>query len=326
MPFDRIPVIDLADIKSSDTNLRHALAKQVRNACINVGFFYVKNHGISEDVISETVNMSAQFFNLPSESKMKVDNKQTTNFKGYAPLRDRNKNGKRSGRLHEAFQFGWEVIEKETEEVRGEEMDGVMTGANIWPTDVPNFREAMLRYYHAGVQLGKLLLPIFALALELPEDYFADKTRNSAAMMSILHYPPQTGDDIDDPFIGIGSHTDFECFTILWQQPGLQALQVLNSDDKWIDVPPREGTLVINIGDQLARWTNDVFKSTVHRALNYKGVRRYSIPLFFGTDYNVKLEPIPTCVSSTRPPKYDVVTAGEHVKSKLQALYGKKSQ
>jgi len=124
--------------------------------------------------------------------------------------------------------------------------------------------------------------------------------------------------------IGIGAHTDWECFTILWQEPGIQALQVLNSQKQWINAPPIEGTLVINLGDQFARWTNDVFKSTVHRAINRSGQRRYSIPLFFGTDYTVRLEPIPSCVSEDRPPRYEVITAGEYVKSRLDATYGGK--
>jgi isopenicillin N synthase-like dioxygenase len=108
--------------------------------------------------------------------------------------------------------------------------------------------------------------------------------------MRLLHYPPQYG-EVDDRVIGIGAHTDWECFTILWQQPDIQALQVLSPQDKkWIGAPPVEGTLVINLGDQFARWTNDIFQSNVHRAINRSGVERYSIPLFFGTDYDVALE------------------------------------
>jgi len=139
--------------------------------------------------------------------------------------------------------------------------------------------------------------------------------------MRALHYPPQTG-PIDKQVIGIGAHTDFECFTILWQQPGIQALQVRNTRDEWVDAPPIPGTLVINLGDQFARWTNDIFKSTVHRAANRSGARRYSIPLFFGTDYGVPLEPIASCVSVERPPRYEVMTAGDYVKTRLQATYG----
>ncbi|KAF8627376.1 hypothetical protein AX17_006191 [Amanita inopinata Kibby_2008] len=280
--FDKIPVIDLANIKCSDASLRNDLAKQVRDACINVGFFFVKNHGIPEDVIDGAIDMAKRFYSLPLEAKMKIENKKTANFKGYAPLLSGNNNPNNDGDLHEGFQFGWEELFDSV--TRTEDIDGAMSGANVWPTEIPNFREAVLRYYHAAVQLGKSLFPIFALALELPEDFFEDKAHPifcsdyGSSSLSSSNWP------------GGQSNNSWECFTILWQEPGIQALQVLNTENQWINAPPIEGTLVINLGDQFARWTNDVFKSTVHRAINRSGIRRYSAPLFFGTDYNVKLE------------------------------------
>jgi len=194
-----------------------------------------------------------------------------------------------------------------------------MTGQNVWPEGLPGFRSSVLAYYHAVIRLGQALFPLFALALDLPESFFDDKTTKPAAIMRLLHYPPQPAKPLDR-VLGIGAHTDYECFTILWQDE-VGALQVMNTAGKWIDAVPIEGTLVLNLGDQFARWTNDVFKSTVHRAINKSGRERYSIPLFFGTDYNVKLEPLPSCVSEDNPPKYEVITAGDYVKSRLEATY-----
>ncbi|ETW82213.1 hypothetical protein HETIRDRAFT_475686 [Heterobasidion irregulare TC 32-1] len=318
--FSNIPVIDLENV--SDPAIRAALADQVRDACVNVGFFYVKNHGISEQTIQGALSSMKAFFSLPTEIKMELDITKTPNFKGYTAVLSSNNDPYNNGDMHEGFEFGWEALDasKAANDPKRAK-DGVMAGANVWPKEMPGFREAVLEYYHAAVQLGKALFPLFALALNLEANFFDDKTENAAAIMRVLHYPPQTG-PVDDRVIGIGAHTDFECFTILWQEPEIQALQVLNTDQKWIDATPIPGTLVINIGDQLARWTNDVFKSTVHRAINRSGIRRYSIPLFFGTDYDVQLEPIPSCVSDDRPPRYDVVTAGEYVKERLKAAYG----
>ncbi|KAJ7599888.1 hypothetical protein C8J56DRAFT_909046 [Mycena floridula] len=318
--FKNIPIIDLAAL-SEETGpaARLVLANQIRDACINVGFFYVKNHGISEATIQETLSMSKEFFSLPLESKMAIENKTTPNFMGYSPLLSGNNDPNNNGDLQEGFEFGWEDLR--SSQSSSSNADSVMAGRNVWPEELPDFRSAALQYYHAAVNLGKRLFPLFALALDLPEDFFDDKTQHSAALMRLLHYPPQTG-PVDDRVIGIGAHTDWECFTILWQEPDIQALQVLNAQKEWINAPPIPGTLVINLGDQFARWTNDIFKSTVHRAINRSGIRRYSIPLFFGTDYNVKLEPIPGCVSPERPLKYEVITAGEYVKSRLAATYG----
>ncbi|KAI0770719.1 Clavaminate synthase-like protein [Fomes fomentarius] len=320
--FKHIPIIDLKDVESTDPEVRKALGEKVRDVCINVGFLYVKNHGIPEETTNKALAASKDFFSLPLEKKMELDITKAANFKGYNPVLSSNNDPANRGDLHEGFEFGWEELDaRATDEKRAN--DGAMAGANVWPSpsDVLGFRESVLGYYHAAVNLGRKLFPLFALALDLPENYFDDKTKNAAAIMRVLHYPPQMG-PVDDRVIGIGAHTDFECFTILWQEPGIQALQVLNKQNQWIDAPPIPGTLVVNLGDQFARWTNDVFKSTVHRAINRSGVRRYSIPLFFGTDYDVKLEPIPSCVSPERPPKYEVVTAGDYVKERLKATYG----
>ncbi|KAI8986155.1 Clavaminate synthase-like protein [Trametes punicea] len=341
--FKDIPIIDLKEIDKPGPTIRKALADAVRDACMNVGFLYVKNHGISEDIIERAFAASKEFFSLPLEKKMELDIRKAANFKGYNPILSSNNDPLNRGDLHEGFEFGWEEVDTPYYNKK-RAVDGVMTGANVWPSELPGFRESVLSYYHAAVNLGRKLFPLFALALDLPENFFDDKTKNAAAIMRVLHYPPQTG-PMDDRVIGIGAHTDadfnnllrsFEvcraplsrprnilhCFTILWQQPEIQALQVLNKQKQWIDAPPIPGTLVVNLGDQFARWTNDIFKSTVHRAINRSGVRRYSMPLFFGTDYDVKLEPIPSCVSPMRPPKYDIVTAGEYVKERLTATYG----
>jgi len=318
--FKHIPIIDLENITESDITRRRALADAMRDACINVGFLYVKNHGISDAVIDNALAASKRFFSLPTEQKAEIDIRKSMNYKGYTALLSSNNDPDNAGDMHEGFEFGWEEMQaKEFDEKRAN--DGAMAGANVWPRDVPGFREDVLTYYHAAVDLGKKLFPLFALALNLPENFFDDKTKNSAAIMRVLHYPPQSG-PVDDRVIGIGAHTDFECFTILWQEPEIQALQVLNTQKQWIDAPPIPGTLVVNLGDQFARWTNDIFKSTVHRAINRTGVRRYSIPLFFGTDYDVKLEPIPSCVSPEMPAKYEVVTAGDYVQQRLKAAYG----
>ncbi|KAJ7109085.1 hypothetical protein C8R43DRAFT_1043317 [Mycena crocata] len=309
--FEQIPVIDFSDAASKDHAKRRALADRIRDACINVGFFYVKNHPIPEETIAAAISAAGEFFALPTSVKLVLDIHKSASFKGYTALLGENTNPEGRGDLHEGFDIGWE------------EGDSPMSGENVWPSDadMPTFRDRVLAYYQVAVQFGQMLFPLFALALDLPENFFDDKTTKPAAIMRLLHYPPQKpAVDDDGRIIGIGAHTDYECFTILWQDSA-GGLQVQNADGKWIDAVPIQGTFVINLGDQFARWTNDVFKSTVHRVTNRSGVERYSIPLFFGTDYDVRLEPLPSCVSPDLPAKYEVVTAGEYVKQRLEETY-----
>ncbi|KAG2054166.1 Clavaminate synthase-like protein [Suillus hirtellus] len=320
--FESIPIIDLEDAFSEDEARRRALAQQIRMACIDVGFFYVKNHGIAQHCLDEVFRVNKEYYSLPTEEKMKLHHKTVPNFKGYSPLLEANIQPGNKGDLHEGFRIGWEE-KYEDPAVENASRDGVMAGANVWPDTPKDFRTACMDYYHGALTVGKKLFCLFALALDLPETYFNDKTVYSAATMRTLHYPPQP-DAPDDKILGIGAHTDFVCFTILWQQMGLEALQVLNSREQWINVPPLAGTLVINLGDQFARWTNDIFKSTVHRAMNKNIVDRYSIALFFGTDYEVNIEPIYTCVTAEKPATYPAITAGEYVKQRLKAMYNNK--
>ncbi|CAL1713622.1 unnamed protein product [Somion occarium] len=290
--FEQIPIIDLQNMFSTDPS----------------------NHSIPTECIEKAVAAAKRFFSLPIADKSALDIHKSPNFKGYTALLGENTNPENRGDLHEGFDIGWEEMSGSS---RSD--DGAMTGDNVWPEKLPGFREAVLDYYHAAVRFSRALFPLFALALDLPEDFFDDKITKPAAIMRLLYYPPQSG-EVDDRIEGIGAHTDYECFTILWQDE-IPALQVLNNDGKWINAVPIPGTLVVNLGDQFARWTNDVFKSTVHRAVNRGGVERYSIPLFFGTDYDVKLEALPSCVSEDMPAKYEVVTAGDYVKSRLEATY-----
>ncbi|KZO96847.1 2OG-Fe-II oxygenase [Calocera viscosa TUFC12733] len=300
--FKAIPIIDLAE---EDRTL---LAEKIREACLNVGFFYLKNHNIPSSTITSALSSAHQFFGLPLSKKTALDIHLSPSFKGYTALLGENTDPANRGDLHEGFDLG---SEQEQGEMRG----------NVWPdaASLPGFRERVMEYYDSVLGLGRRLFPLFALSLSLPEHFFDNKIQHPAAIMRLLHYPPQTG-PADDRVLGIGAHTDYECFTLLYQD-SVPALQVLNAAGQWISAPPVEGTFVCNLGDQFARWTNDVYVSTVHRAINRSGRERYSIPFFFGTDYDVKLEALPSCVSDDRPPRYEVVTAGEYVKGRLEETY-----
>ncbi|KAE9396277.1 Clavaminate synthase-like protein [Gymnopus androsaceus JB14] len=307
--FEEIPVIDITDISSRDPARRRALADKIRDACVNI-----MNHGIPEDVITNAVEAGKTFFALPSESKMDLDIHKSKNFKGYTALLGENTDPNGKGDLHEGFDIGYEDPSGSS----SERDDGAMSGTNVWP-DLTGFKEPVLSYYHSVVQLGLKLFPIFALALDLPENFFDDKTTKPAAIMRLLHYPPQSPTSLDNESIGIGAHTDAS--QSFCNKTTVSALQVQNMQGKWINAVPIPGTFVLNIGDQLARWTNDVFKSTIHRAINTSGKERYSIPLFFGVDYDVLLEPLPSCVSPEMPAKYEVISAGDYVKSRLEETY-----
>ncbi|CAE6470728.1 unnamed protein product [Rhizoctonia solani] len=302
-PFESIPVIDISGL-SGDADSKAQVANAIREACIHVGFFYVKNHGVDETVIASTVEAAHRFYDLPLEEKMKLEFRKNHNLKGYYPPDQR-------GRIHESF------------EIRPEDDSPPDNSSelHLWPPEdvMPGFREVALKYYEAVNGLGLKLFQALALALNMPEDFFADKVNSAAADMHLVYYPSRS-EAVDNREPGIGAHTDFQCFTILWQGE-IPALQVKNASGQWIGAQPIPGTFVVNIADQLSRWTNDIFKSTVHRVIIESGVRRISIPLFFGTDDNVMVEALPSCVSASRPARYEPILAGDYLKLRKTKVY-----
>ncbi|GAA6037832.1 hypothetical protein JCM8097_005061 [Rhodosporidiobolus ruineniae] len=309
--FSELPVISLARLTSPDIEERKALAAEVAQASVDAGFFYIADHGVPQEVIDTAFEQGRRFFAQPSEKKMEVDLHKGTSFKGYAPLKGELVDPSSRGDVHEAFDIG-----DDSQVLK----DG-QTG-NLWPNaeDLPDFKPAVQRAWDEIMALGKRLFPLFALALDLPEDYFDDKLTNPGSVMRLLHYPPQYG-EVDLKEIGIGAHTDYECFTILAQHGSVQALQVLNGAGDWVLAPPKPGTFVLNLGDMLQRMTNGVYKSTVHRAINRAGEDRMSMPFFFGLDYDAMVEVLPSCVTESRPAQYEPIKAGKYVEQRLSETY-----
>lgn len=167
-----------------------------------------------------------------------------------------------------------------------------------------------MAYWAACLTLARKLVRIFALSLGLEEMYFDEKVTYPGADMVLNYYPPRTAEEEAENAIGLGSHTDLQCFTLLWQDM-VGGLQVLTREGQWIKAPPIEGTIVVNIGDFLMRVSNETFKSTVHRVFNASKAERLSMPFFFGFNFNEVCGVIPSCASEENPAKYEPICCGD---------------
>ncbi|WP_237151759.1 isopenicillin N synthase family dioxygenase [Oryzibacter oryziterrae] len=314
--FDKIPVIDLEPMFSGDTDAKAALAAELRKVCTEVGFLYIKNHHFPKDVLQKVFAIAEDYFALPDADKMANHVSKSKNLRGYAALLEENTDPTARGDLHESFDIALEVPADDPDVLAGK----VLYGPNQWPEGKPEFRAALSAYHAEMIKLSHHLLHAFALALGLEETYFDALVDKPLATMRILHYPPQYG-EVDERLIGIGAHSDYECFTILAQKDGISALQALNADNQWIAADPIPDCFVVNIGDQMARWTNDLFASTIHRAINRSGKERYSIPFFFGPNYDTVVEALPSCVDETHPAKYPPISSGDYVNGRFTATF-----
>ncbi|KAL8292390.1 hypothetical protein RQP46_001002 [Phenoliferia psychrophenolica] len=241
---------------------------------------------MSQSSMDDAFSEAKKFFELDMADKMKVYFRLSPVFRGFEPSKGATH---LTGDIKEAFNFGYEPEadplnpSDDLEQYLATTPSG---GRNVWPTDVPGLKGALFTYYAQVLALGRQMIKIFALALELPESYFDEAFKIPGALGRTLFYPSQPpASDLDDGTIGVAAHTDIECFTFLLQGPNVSCLQVLNKAGEWVEAPPIPGTLVMNIGDMLCRWTNNQFVSTVHRVINRTGESRQSMPIFFGPAY-----------------------------------------
>jgi isopenicillin N synthase-like dioxygenase len=298
--FRELPEVDVAGLYAGDVEERRVAARHLITACREAGFFYLKGHRVGSALTAELLRQAAAFFGQSREEKLEHYIGKSANHRGYVPPGE------------EVF-YGGERDQKESFDLCFEASSDDVSllrhpffGANVWPS-LPGFQQTVSAYYAAVFELGRTLLRGFALGLELPETFFDQFVTAPPSQLRMLHYPPNPAPDVT---IGIGAHTDYECFTILL--PTTPGLEVMNGAGDWIDAPPRDGCFVVNIGDTLEMWTNGELTATSHRVRKV-AEERFSFPLFFSCDYDVVVAPLPKFVGPSRPARYPALKAGEHL-------------
>ncbi|MBU2994609.1 2-oxoglutarate and iron-dependent oxygenase domain-containing protein [Octadecabacter sp. 1_MG-2023] len=300
-----IPVLDWNRFTSGDD--AEGFAADLGEACRETGFFVLTGHGISKDLIADVFTVADRFFALPPEEKAEIAISKNPHNRGWAQqgsealdeasgLKDRK----------EAFNVGLDLPVDDPRVIAGEPFRGV----NVWP-DLDGFRSIMLDYYECALDLGRGLHRAFEADLGLPQDYFEPHFTEPMATLRVLSYPAAP----DGEGIGAGAHTDYGSVTLLMTD-GVAGLQVKPRGGDWMDVPHIKGAFVVNIGDCLMRWSNDLYVSTPHRVLPPKTARR-SIAFFL--DPNP--ESIITALPGTGAAKYAPITGADYLRSRLDATY-----
>ncbi|WP_187829900.1 isopenicillin N synthase family dioxygenase [Siccirubricoccus phaeus] len=292
-----LPLLDLGPFLAGEPGALERTAAELRRINETVGFLYITNHGVDWKMVEETFALAARFHAQPMEEKMKV--KLDDGMQGYLPYKSSTTRANglvavRKPNENEAF-----FVKPE----RGP------TPVNRWPEGVPGFAEATLRYFAALDDLAHRMLPLYAVALDLPPDYFDKPCEDSFSTLRLTHYPPvEYGSDE----YGIAPHTDSTFITLLAQNP-VPGLQIRTQAGEWIDAPVIPEAFVVNTGDILNRWTNGRFISTPHRAFNTMKTARYAIPFFFHPKEETLVECLPTCTSADNPPRFPAQTVGEYM-------------
>jgi isopenicillin N synthase-like dioxygenase len=277
-----IPIIDISPLIGG-TEGRHAVAARIRRACREYGFFYITGHGVDEGLQRRLEYLSRRFFAQDIETKMEIRMARGGRaWRGYFPVGDELTSGKPD--LKEGVYFGAEIGDDHPMARAGVPMHG----PNLFPSNIPGFRETVLEYMAATTGLGHALMRGVALSLGLDESYFAERyTGDPLILFRIFNYPAQSG----ATGWGVGEHTDYGLLTIL-KQDEAGGLQV-KSQSRWIEAHHVPGSFVCNIGDMLDRLTVGLYRSTPHRVRNESGRDRLSFPFFFDPNFNAEIEPLP---------------------------------
>ena len=296
----QIPVIDFGPYFAGETGALDCLGAEVRRACETIGFFYIENHGVSQDLIDRAFEQSKRFHALPLEDKRKL--KLDSNNVGFLEI---NTSTQAHSTVHKATKPNQNESFFVTHDRAPDHPDRIaglpLRGGNYWPEHLPGFREGVMAYFDAVHALGDRMLPAFAAALDLDADFFTPLfSDENHATLRMLHYPPTKLEDND---FGAGPHTDNSFLTILarMEVPGL-ALRLPTG--AWIAPPLIPGTFLVNIGNMLRRMSNDRFLSTPHGVIVDGAKDRYSLAYFHSPNPYRTIEVLPSCTDEADPPKY----------------------
>ena len=260
------------------------------------GFAVVADHGLDEAVIKAAIDDAKAFFALPEEVKRAYHMPGTGGARGLTPFGVETAKDAKAVDLKEFWHTGRELPE-------GHPLRKYMRD-NLWPTEIPGFREHVYGMFEALDALGRWILKAIARYMNLGDDYFEDKVEMGNSVLRMLHYPPVPA---DAPGVRAGAHEDINVITLLLgaEEAGLQ---LKDADGEWLDIAPPPGALVINIGDMLQRLTNHALPSTTHRVVNpapeRRGFARYSTPFFLHFNPDFVIETLPSTITPENPDRY----------------------
>ena len=283
----------------------------LRQAFTTSGFCYIENHGVPEAVIGEAARAALGFFHLPIEEKLRAAPRELV--RGFNAIGRTKMQGAKNPDYKEYFQIGLELPRDDPSVLAGQPL----RGPNQWPGGMPQFERAFTRYFEEIGACGQRFLQAVALSLGVEELFFVGKYDKPLQRTQAVYYPPHPTDRTDELF-GVAPHTDYGCVTLLWQDD-VGGLEVQDASGRWIPAPPIPGALVVNIGDLLARWSNDRYRSTFHRVTNRSGRERLSIATFYDPDFTAPVDPSDLNLAGGDAPKHARVSAGDYIMGRIDA-------
>ena len=320
-----LAAVDLKLFLHGSSAERRQIAAEVDDVCRSIGFLIVEHHEISQQVCSNAWSAAQAFFDLPLEEKLAAKPADSSCPRGYFPV-EQESLGKTLGvpappDSKEAFSIG-PLLAPDGHD-GGPDFD-FFYGPNIWPQNPAELQHALIDYYMAMEMLGAQLMQLLATALRIDENFFVPFHTHHLSALRTLNYPSVTGKRLPGQRRA-GAHSDYGTVTILRPDPMVSGLEVRLPSGEWISAPLVADGFIVNIGDLMARWTNDRWVSTLHRVVDpcssddSPSPRRQSIAYFMNPNDDAQITAIPTCIGHGETPKYPPVAAGRYLIDKFNS-------
>ena len=316
-PIDaaEVPVIDIAHLRDGTDSARVGAA--LARAAIDVGFLYVRNHGVDAALVERARSTAMEFFRLPEKAKREAGTNQFHH--GYLKPGSTKMYDDARLDLKESFNWGIELDAEGGDGTDGDsgsdpDTDAApanpLLGPNVWPAAMPELETGVYPYFEAASACAEDLLRGFALGAGLDAEHFVRLRDRPVSRGSLQYYPPQPEGAEEDQF-GVAPHTDFGVLTVL-RQDEIGGLEIQRRNGEWAAMPPIPGTLVVNIGDLLERWSNRRYHSTMHRVINSSGRERLSLVLAYDPNFETLVDPRAFCADGEAP-RDEPITCGDYL-------------
>ena len=308
-----LPVLDISG--DADPVTAASLSTRLDEACRGIGFFAVTGHDVEPWLLNGVLDAARQFFAQPIEVKRRVAIERSDHHRGYAGIEGELLQPGLKADLKETMDFG---VERSPDDAELSPLEG----PNQWP-DLAGFRDTVEQYQAAVLHAAHRVLRLVAAALALDADFFDARLRRPLVGTRLIHYPGvESGLAHQAPpdQLGCGAHSDYGCITLL-HTDGTSGLQLRAVNGEWHDVIAPPDSFIVNLGDMLARWTNDRYRATVHRVQSPVGCARYSVPTFVNPSYDSAVDCLPSCLEAGERPKYPPTTSGAYLQSRFAATF-----
>ncbi len=321
-----VPTIDISPFLAGDARESEAIARHVAQTCERIGFLIIEGHGFPQNLFERAKRQLFSFFDLDDEVKNRWHPTGPSRQRGYHGFATRslaNTLGEsKPPDLRESIFLG--PVDDHRDYYAGLPEAATSYAPNVLPTQPPGLDATLVEVYRAYERLAEDMMRLFGAALRLPAGYFDGVLSRHFSILSCHHYPVLTEAPRSDQ-LRTGAHTDYGAMTLLAATDAEGGLEVSLPNGRWAGVQPKAGEFVVNLGDMMARWTNDRWASTLHRVVNpplgAACSRRLSIGMFVHPNYDQRIACVPTCVAPGETPKYPEIGAGEHIKRKIEASH-----